>query len=254
MAKRCVKCGERIGSKALYCEKCGSVQPTAPVKTASVPVRQRRGGNGLAMVLSALPAAGLIAAVTYMIISVGGNFGVFGYDDIPLDLFDFFEALSGRKTPYQLFLSDMRLHTLWIAVAVGVVSLLLIGKFSRESDNTMFCIGCGVMSMIPLLTCTLLLWLYSFEHSPRIFCTVVFYLLAVSAMALFLYMARYIGYRALPVLALSAAVAAVIAVFLAPILGAGVVFFGELFWIVVIALLACGCGTSGYMIVYVIRW
>ena len=252
MAKKCVKCGVRLGNKSLYCDKCGAVQPakSAP-KTAAV----KESGNGLAMVVSALPMLALAAAVTVMLVTVGGNFGVFGYDDIPLDLFDFFEALSGRKTPYQLFVSAMRTKTLWVGAILAVAAGLLLAKVSKEGDNIGFCVGCGVMSVMPMLTSGLLLWLYSFDASPRVAVTVLFYLLAAAALALFVYMARYIGFRAVLVLVLSLALGAIVAVFLGPLLGAGIVFFGELFWIVVFCLLVGCSGTGGGVVyVYIVRW
>lgn len=252
MGKKCVKCGVRLGRKSLYCDKCGAIQP-GDYKTVATTSVKRKYHFG-AMIFTLLPIALVTAYVIYLLATRGINFGRFVYDEIPTDLFDFFDALAGRKSEYEIVVSQLRSNALWVALAGVVIGGALILCLGKNTENLGSALLCGVMEIAQAMIFLVLLFLVSFNDSPRIVVLVLFFLIMVASLVLFGFMAMRLGWVALPILIVSAAIGFLLGALLAPLLGTFLAFFNELFWIVAFMLFASTSGTTGIIYVRIIMY
>lgn len=207
-------------------------------------------------IIAMIITVGLLLALMGMVGSIvaqeGANFGKYTENQLPTDLFDFFEALSGRKSPYKKAMESLQLKALLVAALVCIPGGIILGIGSKKHE-AMGALTCGgVMMGIPFLTSLLVLQLYSFDGSPRIAVLVIFFLTA-AAMAFSMGLSsKALGLYALVLMATALAGAFLVAVFLAQIVGLAAVILGDLFWLVLLALVACSGGTGGVIYVRII--
>lgn len=249
MGKVCTKCGKRTGDGTHFCPNCGTAMPTvAAVKEK----RKFRVDQVIAMIITVGLLLVLMAMVGSTVAQNGANFGKYKEEQLPTDLFDFFEALSGRKSPYKKAMEKMQLNALLVAALVCIPGGIILGLGSKKHLH-MGALTCGgIMMGIPFLTSLLVLQLYSFDGSPRIAVLVIFFLTAISMAVCMGLASGTTGFYALALMATSLAGAFLVSVFLAQIMGLAAVILGDLFWLVLLALVAGSGGTGGIIYVRII--
>ncbi len=193
----------------------------------------------------------LAGIVLFNILSHGYDYGKYTESELPTDLFDFFEALSGRRSEYKKEIMSLQYKAIICAVVACIPCGILLLKASKRAELNVGLLTFGsTLTGVLLLTCLLVVSLYSFSGSPRIAIVVLFFLAAI-LMAVFMGKASMrLGLYALPLLIFALALGFGIAIFVAQIVGLAAVVFQDLIWILLLMLLFGGGG--GSTVVYVI--
>ena len=204
-----------------------------------------------ALVLSVGLVLGLMGVVCYGIAAKGYDQGKYTEDQLPTDLFDFFDALSGRRSDYKKEMMSLQSGSFIAALAVCIPCAILLLMASKKKEHVGLITGGGTIASATVLTLLLTIRYYSFSGSPRVAVLVLFFVTAVLFALLMAASSRHLGLYALALLAFSLAAGFLAAVYLSQILGLAAVILRELFWIAAFALMLLGGGSSG-TVVYVI--
>ena len=195
----------------------------------------------LSVIVSVLIALIPLFVVSYQLLTVGADFGKYGEGEI---FSDFNDTMSGRKTDFQ---KDLVMYQQYAFFAVLAISLpcSVIYLICDRNSLTPYDFVADSLCCFPLHICSVLLLLFNFPGIERIVILVLFYILALAYLILV-----FIKTSKNPValwgnLALQA-FSLLIALLIAPFIGAALVFFKEIFCILFIAAcLLCGGGYSG---------
>lgn len=251
MARRkCVRCGKAAGKANAFCSACGARLPQLTTQTRpSAPKGAIGAGCYVTWCFSLLLFLALTLPVILLWITEGAEFGIFDFDDIA---FDFFKALTGRRTDYEKAMGTLQYVGLGF---LPVVILPLYFVLSRAEDkgkvagSVMSHVFAGILSFTTFLFLLLLLVLYDFVGIARTASLVLFILSALALLpVMFLTGKRFGGYGLLTLL-MTLAAGFLIAVYIVPLFGGGLVIFGDLFWIFIFALVISAGG--GGSVIYV---
>ena len=194
----------------------------------------------------------LVGSMTQQLLVSGYDYGKYTEEELPTDLFDFFDALAGRKSQYKKEMTHLQSTGFWALLLVCIPFGLILVKASKTHKDVGATVFAGACSSIVLWTCLLVLFYFHFPGSARIAMWVIFFLTSILLGIYIGISCKYMGLYAIALLIFISAIGLFIGIFLAQIIGLAAVIFQELFWIILVALTCAGGGTTTIVIVRVI--
>ena len=246
----CPTCKKRFTDEFRFCPQCAKSLVRTDILTTKKRGQDKFTPMGIiSACLSVVPLIIAAAFVTLMLVTIGENFGIFDFDDVA---FDFFKALSGRKTPYEKTMGTIQYSSLagifLVCIPMGLI--LYFGgkknKYNTQYDYLMYLLpGLQFFMLISLF----LLTFFDFTGFARTAMLVAFYLSTALLAVLQFPISKHFGGYTLVLQLMTLAIAFVMMAYIGPICGWGLTIFGDLFWIFLFCLIMAGGGTS---IVYVV--
>lgn len=253
MKNYCPFCKKGYKDTFQYCPQCAK-----PLAQVGILTRNKRGSDRFTPIgvisacLSLLPLLLVAAFVTMMLITVGENFGIFDFDDVA---FDFFKALSGKRTPYEKTMGTIQYVSLAgiFLICVPMAVILHIGgkknKYNTEYGYLMYLLpGLQLVMLLSLF----LLTFFDFTGLARTAMLVAFYLSTVMLGALQFPISKHFGGYTIALQLMTLAIALVLMAYIGPFFGWGLTIFGDLFWIFLFCLIMAGGGGTAVVFVVVI--
>ena len=251
MKNYCPTCKKKYTDTFQYCPQCAK-----PLVQTSIYASKKRGSDKftpvgiLSACLSLLPLLAVVAFVTMMLATVGENFGLFDFDDVA---FDFFKALSGKRTPYEKTMGTIQHSSLAGIFLVCIpMAIILFVAGNKNKYNTEYSF---LMYLLPGLQFSLLLSLFlltffDFVGIARTVMLILFYLSAVMLGIAMFPISKHFGGYTIVLQLMTLAIAFVLMAYIGPFFGWGLTIFGDLFWIFLFCLIMAGGG--GSIVVYVV--
>lgn len=253
MKHYCPSCKEKYTDTFLYCPRCAK-----PLVQTSIYASKRRSTDKFTPVgtfsacLSLIPLLAVVAFVTMMLVTVGENFGLFDFDDVA---FDFFEALSGKQTPYEKTMGTIQYSSLAGIFLVCIpMAIILHIAGNKNKYNTEYSF---LMYLLPglqfaFLLSLFLLTFFDFSGIARTAMLITFYLSAVMLGVLLFPISKHFGGYTIVLQLMTFAIAFLLMAYIGPVCGWGLTIFGDLFWIFLLCLIMAGGGGSVFVYVVVI--